>query len=343
MKDERMGVTAQTGREAVAESLGAASPVAELVTRMLGGNLERFFSRYWRKAPLFVPAAASRLKYDVAAFLRDLASHQAPPFVSVGVRDGARYIAKHADICGLRSGIESGEVSSIKVSRAWGAAAAPSEWDWMRTLFGNLSSAVSMLYLGTERSADSDIFLAGPNSSLGSHFDSTDVFNLQLDGERRWRVATVAEPERLLRASRSASWQRGDEVFSEGEVREFFLRPGDALYVPAFCVHHVTGVTWSVSLSLGLRTFNEIDVLEHLIEQWRATRYVEHGVLPSVPSRLGEAHVEAKGEVLRRLKSLLGRLELAAQIAADFPGAVSGLPGAVSEGVEPSLSAGGRS
>jgi hypothetical protein len=299
----------------------ADTAMAELVTRILGGDRSGFFQKYWRRELLHAPGAARcrTSLYGVDSFFEDLAATREPPFVAVGSREGARYFAKYSDTAALRAGIDRGEVASIKLNRIWHAGNIPHAWGWMRTLFARLYETVGMTYLDASRSEDCDLFLAGPSSSLGSHYDATDVFTLQLAGERRWRVDARVDTDRVFSLARARGFRRDSETPFGGTPSEIVLRPGDALYVPAFCVHHVTGVTWSLSLSLGVRAFNEIDVLEHLLERLRRSQYFEHGVLASWPLDMADAHVTAKLQLLERVRALLGKLELMAQLSAALP------------------------
>ncbi|WP_434427091.1 JmjC domain-containing protein [Nannocystis pusilla] len=232
-----------------------------VVARMLGGSVAEFFARHWGQRPLHVPGAGLELvgTYGVDEYLADMVASQPVPYLAVGSRDGARYFTTHTSPEDLRRGVEAGCVAAIKMSKTWHRPDTPLRWAALRALFGSLCRSVSMLYMRPARSEDVDLFLAGPESGLGTHFDTTEVFTLQLHGERRWRVEEGVRIDDMLALSRDPSWHPAREVPFGAPTREFLLRPGDALYVPAYSVHRVTGVGWSVSLSLGLRAFNELE------------------------------------------------------------------------------------
>jgi ribosomal protein L16 Arg81 hydroxylase len=293
-----------------------------LIERMLG-DTETFFSKYWRKEPHFAPGAAAALRhgYDVEQFLADMVATQSVPYLSVGARDGNRYFTKHETAQSLRDSVGEGGVCAVKMSKIWHGQMPPS-WGWMRALFGSLCRRASMLYLSPGRTEDVDMFLAGPNSQLGTHFDTTDVFTLQLFGERKWTVDQDTRVDQVLGFSRSPDWYPAKEIDFTGPTREFTLRPGDALYVPAYSVHRVTGVTWSVSLSLGLRAFNELDVVEQLLETIRLTSYPDFRPLASVPESVLDAHVDAKLGLVHRVRALLQKLEAVTVLRAAAPLAV---------------------
>jgi len=284
-----------------------------IVERLLGGSLTTFFDEYWRRTSLHVVAAAPELAgtYGIADFVEDTVAVKSVPYRAVGAHDGTRTSTTHGSAAELVAAVEAGSVASIKMSESWHSARAPERWEPFRVLFGGLCRAVSMLYLSAARSEDVDLFLAGPQSQLGTHYDITDGFTVQLSGERVWTVEETLHLDETLGASRDPHWHPATELTFKGATREIILHEGDALYVPAYTVHRVTSTGWSVSLSLGLRAFNEIDLVEHLLESIRTLRYADYPPLPSFPHDHGEAHVTAKLELVRRVRALLAQLEMA--------------------------------
>ena len=277
------------------------------------GDLDSFIEHHWQRRPREAPAAGKHFAgaYSAEQFLRDLAATHRTPYLSVGTRDGDRIFTKHATTDDLHDGVMAGDVAAMKVSKFWHGAP-PTHWLAMRTLFGALVRRVSMMYMNPPRSEDVDIFLAGPRSCLGTHFDTTDVFTLQLSGERRWVVETEVDVARILAMTSEPGWYPAKEIEFRGDTREVVLSAGDALYVPAYAVHRVTGVSASVSLSLGLRSFNELDFVEHLLESIRLTRYTSFPPVRTAPESAGEDHVQAKLELMRRVRALLEQVEGAA-------------------------------
>jgi ribosomal protein L16 Arg81 hydroxylase len=175
-----------------------------------------------------------------------------------------------------------------------------------------------MIYMSPRHSEEVDIFLAGPQSQLGSHFDMTDAFTLQLCGERKWLVDTEPRIDEVLARYRPSSyirpsdWHTAEEVAFQGPPREIVLRPGDALYVPAYAIHRVTGVSWSVSVNLGVRAFNEIDFVDFLLDFVRMTHYTDYKPVPTFPETMENHCALAKMELLKRVRALLHRVEMTA-------------------------------
>jgi len=280
-----------------------------------------FFTEYWAKRPVLVTGAGSDCigQYDIDDFLNDLIATQAPPYLLISVRDGRRVYASPMTREEVRSEVEAGGVAPMRISRIWHEDRLSSNWIWMRALFGSLCRAVSMIYLGPPRSENVDLFLAGPKSHLGVHYDTSHTFTLQLFGERKWLVEDTVRLENKLAIERDPNFSPNLDLKLVGPTREFTLRPGDALYVPAYCVHGVSGMSWSVSLGLGLRAFNEIDLLARLLETFEHAKYAEYPPIESLPESLGEPHVEAKAELLRRVRALLKQLEMAAAASVLVP------------------------
>lgn len=281
----------------------------EIIDRMLGDRTT-FFDTYWHKKPFLVRSAASEnaISYGVEDFLRDLPLVQAPPYGAVRIRDGRRFDSLHDTPEELRQAVADGGVCAIKMSRLWHRALPPT-WEALRALYARLCREVAMVYMTPARSEDVDLFLAGPSSCLGTHFDTTDVFTLQLFGERRWKVEKEFSLDGILDVGRDPSWYPTREIEFPGQTEEVVLRPGDAYYVPAYTVHRVTGVSWSVSLSLGLRAYNEIDVVEHLLERIRLASYLKFPPIAGRPEQLEAAHADAKMELMQRVRSLLRQLD----------------------------------
>ena len=274
------------------------------------GDIPTFVREHWHRKPQLVPRADPDhlLGYSVEQFLADLVATQPAPYGAVRIRDGKRFDSFHATPEALRDEVGDGSVCAIKMSRAWHGPM-PASWASMRGLYGSLCRAAASLYMSPRRSEDVDLFLAGPDSCLGTHFDTTDVFTLQLSGERRWTVEEAFSLEGILDVGRDPGWYPTCEIDFPGPTREIVLRAGDALYVPAYTVHRVTGVSWAVSLSLGLRAFNEIDVVEHLLENLRSSHYMRYPPFAGVPESLEAEHARAKLELMQRVRALLGQLE----------------------------------
>ena len=87
---------------------------------------------------------------------------------------------------------------------------------------------------------------AAPGGGVGPHFDSYDVFLVQGEGERRWRVSAQRDldlvPDAPLRVLKD---------FRPGN--EWTLAPGDVLYLPPRYAHEGVAVGDCITYSVGFR------------------------------------------------------------------------------------------
>jgi len=101
-------------------------------------------------------------------------------------------------------------------------------------------------FLPHARLDDVMVSYAPPGGGVGPHFDSYDVFLLQLRGARRWRAGRQRDlslvegaPLRILRRFRPTT--------------EWTLNPGDMLYLPPRYAHEGTALTDCMTCSIGFR------------------------------------------------------------------------------------------
>jgi 50S ribosomal protein L16 3-hydroxylase len=101
-------------------------------------------------------------------------------------------------------------------------------------------------FLPYARLDDVMVSYAPPGGGVGPHFDSYDVFLLQLEGTRCWRLSSQRDlalvedaPLKLLRRFRAE--------------REWRLVPGDILYLPPRWAHDGVAVDHCITASIGFR------------------------------------------------------------------------------------------
>jgi 50S ribosomal protein L16 3-hydroxylase len=155
-------------------------------------------------------------------------------------------------------------------------------------------------FIPRARLDDVMVSYAPPGGGVGPHFDSYDVFLLQLQGARRWRVSPQRDlslvegaPLRILRRFRAS--------------REWVLRPGDLLYLPPRYAHDGVAVTDCVTCSIGFRAPGAQELgtrfLEFLQEQLKLPGVYEDPDLRRQrhPAQLGDA-------MARKLRHLLDKV-----------------------------------
>ncbi|MEH1130693.1 cupin domain-containing protein [Micromonospora sp. CPCC 206061] len=104
------------------------------------------------------------------------------------------------------------------------------------------------------------------NQGFATHYDTHDVFVLQVDGRKHWRVHEPVVHDPLERQPWGG---HADEVAAVAEgppVLDAVLSPGDALYLPRGWLHSASaeGVR-SLHLTVGVRALTRYSIVEALL------------------------------------------------------------------------------
>lgn len=249
----------------------------------------QFLRRYWQKAPLLaraaVPECAGLLQ---RASLFELAARGDMESRLVR-RDGRRWSVEHGPF--RRSALErlprSGWTLLVQgVEHALPAA---------RKLLDAFS------FIPYARLDDLMASYAPPGGGVGPHFDHYDVFLVQGEGRRRWRVSrqrdlrlVAGAPLRILRRFRPA--------------REWVLERGDVLYLPPRCAHDGIAVDGDcITYSVGFRAPDARETVSRFLEYLQdnlqpAGGYSDPELAPALhPARIGD-------DMLRKVRRFLGRI-----------------------------------
>jgi 50S ribosomal protein L16 3-hydroxylase len=202
---------------------------------LLGGlSAAEFMRRHWQKKPLLVRAALPDALAGIDRRRLFALAAQGDVESRLVVNDGGRWSVRHGPIA----------------RRALPPLARPG---WTLLVQGvDLHDAAAHRLLGCFRFVPDarldDVMLsyASDAGGVGPHVDSYDVFLLQIEGRRRWRVGRVGKP-RL----------RGDvplKMLAGFEPRhEWLLEPGDMLYLPPGWGHDGVAVGSCITCSIGFR------------------------------------------------------------------------------------------
>jgi len=222
----------------------------KLSTPLLGGlSPEQFMRRHWQKKPLLV--------------------RQALP--------GIRPPASRSELAALAASedVESRLVSQF--SGKWALKQGPvaklppySKPGWTLLVQGldlHLQNAHELLsqfrFVPEARLDDLMISYASDGGGVGPHFDSYDVFLIQVHGQRRWRigrqgVATTG----ALRAGVPV------KLLADFEPeQEFVLEPGDMLYLPPGWAHDGIAIGECMTCSVGFRTPWRAELARELLQR----------------------------------------------------------------------------
>jgi hypothetical protein len=104
------------------------------------------------------------------------------------------------------------------------------------------------------------------NKGFATHYDTHDVFVLQVDGTKRWRVHEPVLPDPL---ERQAWGGRKEEVTATADgpaALDVVLAPGDAVYLPRGWLHSAEAQgERSLHLTIGVRALTRYAIVEELL------------------------------------------------------------------------------
>jgi len=219
-------------------------------TPLLGGlSPEQFMRRHWQKKPLLV--------------------RQALP--------GIRPPASRSELAALAASedVESRLVSQF--SGKWALKQGPtpklppfSKPGWTLLVQGldlHLQNAHELLsqfrFVPEARLDDLMISYASDGGGVGPHFDSYDVFLIQVHGQRRWRIGRQG-------VATSGALREGVPVKLLADFepeQEFVLEPGDMLYLPPGWAHDGIAIGECMTCSVGFRTPWRAELARELLQR----------------------------------------------------------------------------
>ncbi|MFE9203118.1 cupin domain-containing protein [Micromonospora sp. NPDC007230] len=104
------------------------------------------------------------------------------------------------------------------------------------------------------------------SQGFATHYDTHDVFVLQVDGRKHWRIHPPVLPDPLERQPWGG---RADEVAATAEghaALDVVLAPGDALYLPRGWLHSAQAQERSsLHLTVGIRALTRYALVEELL------------------------------------------------------------------------------
>src|SRR5574341_980461 len=265
--------------------------------RALGGLSARdFLRRHWQKKPLLVRGAL-------------------PAFRGVASREQLLRLAARADVesrlvrrRGKRWSVVHGPLACTTLQR--------NSTLLVQGVNLHLAAADRLLrmfaFLPQARLDDVMVSWAAPGGGVGPHFDSYDVFLVQAQGRRVWRL----QRRRAWRLVPDAPLRLIEDFAPEEEL---LAEPGDLLYLPPGWGHDGVALEDCVTCSLGLRAPQGEELaaafLDYLHERGLPrARYRDPGLRPA---RRG---AEIPRQLLDHAAATLGRIRWGRAQVAEFLG-----------------------
>ena len=276
----------------------------DLPWALLGGiSPKAFMKKYWHKKPLLVRGAIPAFEIAKKSN-KSLASPISPQeLFKIASNDAVESRLIKAHPWSFEEGpFNKKAIPALKSSdwtllvqgmEAWHPAAAR-VLSWFR-------------FIPDARLDDLMISIAGPGGGVGPHFDSYDVFLLQMSGRRRWKISSQTDlslnPELPLKILQS---------FKQEHVWD--LEPGDMLYLPPHIAHDGIALdagcqTWSI----GFRAHSYKELIQEGL--WRLAESLED--IPGLEKRFSDPNQEATNkpeqlphELKKQLATMLRSLKL---------------------------------
>jgi 50S ribosomal protein L16 3-hydroxylase len=258
---------------------------------MLGGlSPQQFMRRHWHKKPLLVRQAFPDLQPPVPrAELFKLASL---PEVE------SRLVTRSAERWQLRQGPFSRRVLPPLSRPAWTLL--------VQGLDLHAAAAHELLsrfrFVPDARLDDLMVSYASDGGGVGPHLDAYDVFLIQVQGRRHWRIGRVRD-DRLVDGMPLKILQHFQPE------QEWVLEPGDMLYLPPGVAHEGVAVgSDCITCSIGFRAPRYRELLDPWLDVLaeRAqlpAQYRDPGLRPTTrPGQLPRAMVDSAHHALTRLR-----------------------------------------
>ncbi|MCS6945699.1 MAG: cupin domain-containing protein [Sutterellaceae bacterium] len=246
-----------------------------------------FMRRYWQRRPVLIRRAL-------------------PDFVAPVTRERLFALARRADVeSRLVTAFDRWRLRHGPITRL----PSPRRRRWTLLVQGvNLhdDGAAALLarfrFIADARLDDLMVSYATDGGGVGPHIDTYDVFLLQAQGQRRWRIGPCQDPS--LRPGLPLAILRR---FTP--TRQWVLQPGDILYLPPGVAHEGVAVGHDcMTYSIGFRApaWQELlnPWLDTLAQRWqRQGRYRDPGApVARHPARLPPALIERTFAIMRTLQ-----------------------------------------
>jgi ribosomal protein L16 Arg81 hydroxylase len=164
-----------------------------------------------------------------------------------------------------------------------------------------LAALCQALELQLSARLQANVYVTPPHArGLGPHFDTHDVFVLQVHGSKHWRLY-----EGIVKSPIPAQGQTGESELTGRLLEEFPLQAGDSLYIPRGLIHEAIATDQaSAHITIGVLSYTWADVIQEAVTEVVLKDVEFRKSLPRnfANSGRGSDAIEAKfADLLRRL------------------------------------------
>lgn len=257
---------------------------------LLGGMSARaFLARHWQKQPLLVRGAVPGMRNLAGIDELFRIAERDDCESRLVTRTGSRWTLEHGPFARTRR-------------RTLPA----KQWTLLVQGLNHFLPAADALmrrfaFVPYARLDDVMVSYAATDGGVGPHVDSYDVFLLQGEGRRRWRI----------------SYQRDQEVDPRAPLKmlqhfraeqEWVLEPGDMLYLPPGVAHDGVALDPCMTYSIGFRAPSAQELAQEFLSFVQDGldldgRYADADLAPQrQPAQLGDAFVDRAARMLEAIR-----------------------------------------
>ncbi|WP_139158936.1 cupin domain-containing protein [Vibrio sonorensis] len=237
---------------------------------------QEFFSTYWHKEPVIIKQAFKGFVDPLSA--DELAGFSMEPEVDSRLifNDESNWKVSHGPF-------EEKQLTSLPESHWQLVVQAVNHWhDAFAPLLSHFSSLPNWLF------DDLMVCYSAMGGGVGPHIDQYDVFILQGEGKRRWKVG-------------AKDVGQYDEVIQDGALRQISgfepiideeVTCGDLLYIPPGFPHCGDTLSASLSYSIGYRSPKQQELLSHFADYViESSQGLTHLHDPSMQPQVSHHHI----------------------------------------------------
>jgi len=274
--------------------------------RCIGIGADEFAQRHWAEQPLLTKAA------DLAGAFADLFSAAAADeLVSErGLRTPFVRMAKDGSVLTTSTFTRSGGAGATITDQV-------ADDKVLAQLAGGATLVLQALHrtwpplvrFGSELAAELghpvqiNAYVTPPQSQgFASHYDTHDVFVLQIAGTKHWRIHEPVLPDPLPHQTWEGRRSQVQARAAEEPLIDALLEPGDALYLPRGYLHSaVARGALSIHLTIGIHPLTGYDLARELVAAAEGDRELRR----SLPLGVDVNDVDAMDRHLRHAAQLL--------------------------------------
>lgn len=244
-----------------------------VLPRLIAVDRNQFASQYWGQQPLLSPAddlpATGFAELLDAQAIDELVSKRGlrTPFLRVAKNGATLADRTFTAPGGVGAGIAD-QVSDDKLVRLF-ADGSTLVLQALHRVWPPILEFCQRLAAELGHPVQANAYVTPPqNQGFSAHYDVHDVFVLQIEGEKRWRIHRPIFESPLRDQPWADRKAHVEKQAQEPPLIEALLRPGDCLYLPRGYLHAATALGGvSTHLTLGVHVWTRYALAEQLMHQ----------------------------------------------------------------------------